>query len=295
MRGLMILAVLAGLTAPGCSVGNGKPDDGGGGGEGGARPGKADDGGADGPPSGGGSAPLAQTLPGVVFWLEARSGIGTGAGLPVVLWRDQSGHDNHAVQADATVAPILEADAVGGLPAVRFESISWLTMADTASLRLGFEDFALLAVQRCLEKGADNVLIYRKSVPDPPWTGAQLFLNTEGGTYAYLGYPVAVASTSDNCSGRSGLIGLRRAGDTLQIRGNGALLTSASGAGALNLDAPGEDAYLGAHGQTRGVFQFDGYLAALVLVKGPLSDETLGSVERHLMDQYAIVPGESSP
>ena len=48
------------------------------------------------------------------------------------------------------MAPTLDLDVVESLPAVRFQSVSWLTLADSASLRLGFDDFALLAVERCL-------------------------------------------------------------------------------------------------------------------------------------------------
>jgi hypothetical protein len=233
---------------------------------------------------------MARSLPGVVVWLEARLGISTGAGQPVVLWRDQSGHDNHAIQPDVRVAPTLDLDAVGSLPAVRFESISWLTLADDVSLRLGFDDFTLLAVEECFHKSDDIVVIFRKSEPDLPFTGAQLYVTSEGGTYAFLNSSHSIVSLQDDCPGPAVLIGMRRAGNILESRTNGVAVGTATGVADIDLDAVGQDGYLGAHGQARGQFQFEGHLAALVLIKGAFPDDALASLEQFLMGQYAISP-----
>jgi hypothetical protein len=297
MRRLVAIVALLGASsvmAPGCSGGNGKGRDGGGDASQ-ATDADLGDGPTDAfvPPDE--SVSLARSLPGVVLWLEARLGISTSAGQPVMLWRDQSGHDNHATQSDARAAPILDLDDVGGLPAVKFQLASWLTLADSLSLRLGLEDFALMAVERCFHKSDDIVVIFRKSQPDLPYTGAQLYVAIEGGTYAFLDTSHSIVSLKDDCPGPPVLIGMRRVGNVLESRTNGVVVGTVSGVAAIDLDAAGEDAYLGAHGQVRGQFQFEGHLTALVLVKGTFSDEALASLERYLMDHYVTPGGGASP
>ena len=61
----------------------------------------------------------------------------------------------------------------------------------------------------------------------------------------------------------------------------------------LNLDAPGANAYFGAHGLNPGPpldFPFSGYIGAIVAVHGPISAADLAQLESYLMDKYGATP-----
>jgi hypothetical protein len=65
---------------------------------------------------------VAPITSGLQVWLRADAGVTTSAGGLVSAWADQSGNGNSATQADTTVAPVLEANVINGLPALSFGS-----------------------------------------------------------------------------------------------------------------------------------------------------------------------------
>ena len=60
-------------------------------------------------------------LPDCGLWLDAAKGVTTNASACVSAWADQSGQGHHAGQGDSRYQPRLVANAVNGLPGVRFE------------------------------------------------------------------------------------------------------------------------------------------------------------------------------
>ena len=62
------------------------------------------------------------SLPGCGLWLHAGAGLTTNGLGAVERWADQSGNGHDATQATSGAQPVWVADAVNGLPAVRFEA-----------------------------------------------------------------------------------------------------------------------------------------------------------------------------
>ncbi|MDD4018016.1 MAG: hypothetical protein PHV28_08725 [Kiritimatiellae bacterium] len=69
-----------------------------------------------------GSLFVPTSLPGCGLWLHAGAGLTTNGSGSVSVWADQSGHGHDATQATSGAQPTWVADAVNGLPAVRFEA-----------------------------------------------------------------------------------------------------------------------------------------------------------------------------
>ncbi len=62
-------------------------------------------------------------LPNCGLWLHAGAGVATNGSGYVSTWADQSGNGRNATQGNAAMQPVWMANAVNGLPAVRFEAI----------------------------------------------------------------------------------------------------------------------------------------------------------------------------
>ena len=62
-------------------------------------------------------------IPGLTLWVRADAGVTGDAAGRVSKWADQSGNGNDFAQTNATLQPILSANAAGALPAVRFDGM----------------------------------------------------------------------------------------------------------------------------------------------------------------------------
>ncbi|MCL1921485.1 MAG: CotH kinase family protein [Kiritimatiellaeota bacterium] len=91
-----------------------------------------------------------QEVPGLVLWLRAE-GMPLNHNDPVAAWSDLSGCGNHATQASSGARPVFVANAVNGLPAVRFtrSSSQQLLLPHTAFNGMeSLRDFSLFIVCR---------------------------------------------------------------------------------------------------------------------------------------------------
>jgi hypothetical protein len=232
----------------------------------------------------------------LVLWLEADRGIdafadGGVSGERVSAWRDQSGWANHAYQAELEAAPRLERGAINGLPGLRFSTPSWVTIPDAASMRWGVGDFTLVVVERNLPCGLcqDRQLIFKKHEVDHPWTGVQLFLQQTGEFLGYITPGQDLYSKAVFADGRPHLVVFRRLGGiSVEVRVDGAFMRLVN-VEPVNISATDEDAVIGAHGVGRSLFQFEGDIAAVVAVKGPLAPADFTQLEAYLLTKYGIL------
>jgi len=232
-------------------------------------------------------------LENLVLWLEADRGISTGSGDSIALWLDGSGQNNNAVEPDATAAPTLIGNAINGLPAVRFQVPSWMIIADTRSMRWGENDFVLLVVARSLPTCISCMYrqaLFHKNDLLAPFVGPQLYLNSDGSLYGYLSNVQQVASYPSGYNDGTHLLGLRRTSTGVEIRADGASVGIQPAADVVNVDGLGQNAYIGAHGLGGSQFQFEGDIAAMLAVTGPLADSDLASLEDYLLTKYGIAP-----
>jgi hypothetical protein len=74
---------------------------------------------------------------GLQLWLDAGTGTSTGTGDALVQWADQSGNANNAAQLIESMAPILVAGALNGLPVARFDGVDdFMDVADSDGLSI---------------------------------------------------------------------------------------------------------------------------------------------------------------
>jgi hypothetical protein len=236
-------------------------------------------------------------VPGLVVWLDAAKGAGVVPGSPVSLWPDQSPAHNDASQSTSTEQPILEASAIGGLPAVRFDgNTTFLSIADSNSIEWGTGDFAVEVIARfSVTLGNVNQALFQKSTRDAPYDGPQLFVNaglpsTDTTAMAALSSQVYVVSSHDGFNDAPHLFGVRRFGTTLEVRADGTSEGETSAAPPIDVSAPGMPAIIGQNGYVPnpGSEALQGDIAEVVAVRGTVSDSDLRSLECHLMLKYGL-------
>jgi len=83
--------------------------------------------------------PQPPDLTGLIFWLRADEGVFPAQQSNVAQWMDMSGQDHHALQAFATLQPILLSNQINGLPAVSFDGTDdFMEFPEVNSIRTAF-------------------------------------------------------------------------------------------------------------------------------------------------------------
>jgi hypothetical protein len=271
----------------------------------GPRPEAGQPDGIDGPDGGDRPPPWTPAvIPNLVLWLESDRGIDAVLGAKISAWRDQSGLHNDAKQDTEMFAPKLAADPLSGMPRVEFTPKAWMMIKDDLSLRWGVLDFLVLVVYRstgpgrCLSPTCYLQQLYRKQEVDEPWVGPGLGLQPDGRIEVHLSHSAEnhwLASPAPGYdSGRIHLAGAQRRSSWPSLRIDGIDYPSGRPTAAVNLDAPGQNVYFGAHGINPAPpidFPFSGYISAIIAVADPISAADLAQLESYLMAKYGIAPG----
>jgi hypothetical protein len=235
-------------------------------------------------------------LPNLALWLDAETNVTTANG--VLSWADHSGRGHAATQALADFRPALVASALRGHPVIRFDGQNdSLGIADAPSLRWGTGDYTLEIVAsytNATNAGDGYGLMYSKQEAPYPYSGVSLWanypfpsLNTACAAQLQVGADVATAVTGLN-DGVARLYAARRVGTVLDVRLNGASSRSSSVA-SVNVNAPGQFAFIGGQQTGGGVIQaLKGDIAEIVAVGGTLSASDLAKLETYLMSKYGL-------
>jgi hypothetical protein len=261
------------------------------------------------PPADAGGRPP-ESFANLALWLDPTSGVATTTDR-LVSWRDRSRFAYLATPLHA--GPQLVRNAYQGRPAVRFgvtdaETVA-LRIPDTASLRWGLTDFALLVVLRyhnvpaVPESASGYALVFSKLDPDTrPFAGVGLFMNDpwpwfggtgdvrSGAVFQLMSRPEMMAR-SERDGYNDGLVHLvvaSRRADLLQLRIDGAESSQRTPA-LVDVSAPMQDVVIGAH-PNLAQQQLEGDLLELVALQGTVTDEDLATLARFLMDKYRLLP-----
>jgi hypothetical protein len=248
-------------------------------------------------------------VPGIVLWLDSRSGVNAGSAAPgsvVTRWLDTTPSHNDAIGGtvgDAASGPTYVSSAFGALPAIDLRPqtdaglASELNIPDDPSLRFGAGEFCVLMLysfryvnaapswSRFISRGLD----YTSST-----VGWGLFSYNAGVSFQYRGYPPTSSTlyfreASSNFAYDDGqphlIVGRVAKSDA------GSLLTmelsvdrhvlSVSQVQPINTDAVADGLRVG--NRIDPGYSLNGLVAEIVLVKGPLSDADLGTLENYLM------------
>jgi hypothetical protein len=236
----------------------------------------------------------------LAFWFDPSSLV-QAAG-KVVTWTDLSGNGNDATQSSSAYQPAYTGAAIHGLPSATFLGpIAFLRIADVASMRWGRNDLVVLVVFRATGQSATDCMLYQKTAP-PPYDGVDLYLNSDkpapsmfaGAQLSGQVYVVSSPPPTTFVDGSVHLLGIRRAGPTLDIRVDGVLSSSMTNSTVAGVDvsAIGDDAIIGQNGfgtPPQSEFQqFHGDIAEEIGVNGSLSQTEIANLEQYLMTRYAI-------
>jgi hypothetical protein len=212
---------------------------------------------------------------------------------------------------NADFPPRVGIDPVG--PIADFDDTRMVLATEAGSaLRLGIEDFTILALARC-DVEAQQAAVFQKRSIDRPRTGVVMFCNHDGGDLLIgtsrasnrvflqiiddMYVPIAVngmiASQRTDLPGKLHLLAARRVeGHRLQLRVDGALEGEIEIPPSVDLkdELP---LFVGAFASNPPTFRtnFHGGLAAVVMIRGPLYDSELEALEGFLIR----TAGEGAP
>jgi hypothetical protein len=261
---------------------------------------------------------LPSDVDGVAFWLSAEACL-AGTNQRVGTCIDQSGNDNDAAQSDPELQPGYLPQAANGHAAIAFDgagapedpyALSNLIVPDSPSLHFGTEDFAVLVVARWHnDPQADYVVnnglatvhyagyggLLEKTDYFFPYRGLALFANYPSGNLMVpgvrrlalqleIGASVLFSYQNKLNDDVWRLHSARRVGgDKIGVRSNGGM-EAWTQVDVVDVSAAPRPLRFG--GQVGSPFR--GELAEVVIVKGPLPEETLRGLEQGLMLKYDL-------
>jgi hypothetical protein len=238
-------------------------------------------------------------LQGLVLWLDAAKGVTKNNNNQVSKWADQSGNSNDAAQGSSTLQPVYNASVINGLPALHFTTSntgSQLTITDSQTLQWGTGDWLVEVVARFdntpstqstgwasfyVKPGMNAGVVLTGNAIDP----TNMMNPISAGVTGAIGpndYVPAKASYNDNTA-RS--YAFRRVGQSLEIRVNGAQVTSKNQSSNIDVSASGINVAIGQY-MNGGIM--DGDIAEMVGVKGSISNSDLAIVEAYLKSKYNL-------
>jgi hypothetical protein len=239
----------------------------------------------------------------LAFWFDPGSLVSLSG--PVTKWSDRSNNANDAVQSVTAYEPAYTQSGIAGLPSATFTGpITFLAIADVASMQWATSDFFILAVVRAnADTTSAEAMVYQKTGPFP-YDGASLYLNADkpngfttlvaaqvsGGAGAYV---VSLSPPTTYVDSSVHVLGARRSANTLEIRVDGRVSNSLTNAaiGTTNVSSVGWAAIIGQNGYGTPSAEFQqvhGDVAEMIGVRGALDLQTVANLEQYLKSRYGV-------
>ena len=238
---------------------------------------------------------------GLLLWAD-RTSMGR-PGFPLETWLDRSVGAHHLMSLNPDSPPRVGIDPSGPIADIDDTRMVLATEAGP-SLRLGIDDFTILARVRC-DVEAQLAPVFQKRSIERPRTGILMFCNHDGAG-VLVGPPTApnraflqiiddkylpiaasgmIASQRTDLPGKLHLLAARRVeGHRLQLRVDGALEGEIEIPPSVDLkdELP---LFVGAFASNPPTFRttFRGAIAAIVMIRGPLTDSELEALEGFLI------------
>jgi hypothetical protein len=225
-----------------------------------------------------------ETLPGLVFWVDATRGVNTPANNEVLGWQDQSPSRN-----DLTLSNYYPTGYVpngpGGHAVIRFGMVTWMSTAEggTSSFGFGTGDLLVEEVWASSNQLLDQPALFA--------TQEQYKVTSSGGSNMLL-QPSGLNVEIDGLSGDP-LVSSALVGDT-NLHLVGVRRAAAAGLSRVELRVDGRldqvATAVPSDLQSRAVAGMGGgtSIAEVIVVKGPISDQNLVALEAYLMSKYGL-------
>jgi len=234
--------------------------------------------------------PFAPTdLAGLVLWLDPASGV-TAAGGKVSAWTDRSRSALTVSQTVAANQPTM--GSVGSRPVVAFTNTNWLECASaTVGTKLDFAVGDVLA-EAVVSLDSANVslagMFYKTNFTPSPFDGLQIYANLggEGKPGAGLdGVTLSLVSPSGNTAdGKLHMIGLRRVGNRISLRFDGAEVANST----VTARAVDNTANLYVGGRPDLTHSAAHKIAEILVFKGAVADADLTKVEAFVKQKNGL-------
>jgi len=227
---------------------------------------------------------------GLMLWLKADEGL-TVKGSSVSAWADQSGNGTDAKQDSAAKQPVLEENAINGLPAVNFDGLDD-DLAFTLPVN-GLENLTIFVVSAATQAGVDPAWHYAnrativwKEIGD--WGTVHVTTLQEGvyirfGTGQTQPLPVGIkydAPIGDNFTIATGVMEGKR--DRLYVKGE--LVYDEEKRAQTPVGNTGDIGYLGRGHEGN----WPGKIAEVLVYTRTLPDNERELVEQYLSSKYSI-------
>jgi hypothetical protein len=237
------------------------------------------------------STPAGIYPPTVSLWLKADSGVTTDSG-GVNQWNDLSGNGNNLSQSfGPPYEPELIANAVNGLPAVRFNAANETFMSASSSPTLAITgDITILAVANFATlAGNTNGMIVSKTAANNIPAPYDYYVRP-GQVQFYRGNGTVdglINSTGVPSVGTPHLLDVVMQGKTVSHRLDG----NPNGGGNLSTTIAdnGNSLYIGT--REDGTSRLSGDLAELIIINSAISTNDLASLENYLGTKYQLSLG----
>lgn len=251
-----------------------------------------------------------KSLPGLVLWLEAQTGVDLGTAATAAKWSDQSGKGNDAVQQVGQCGkPDRNANMLNGHVGLGFHETECLQIADNATLQFGTGDFYIGAVARnyantatstdvgTVFKYQDGSYVRRRfgevysKIPTSFGPGPAIVFNdwTDRSRKIVGTLDITEMVKTPNVYGEPGhLIGFRRKGGVLELRIDNNVKSTMSDAGApIDVSNAGTPIAIGGRPS---LTELVGSIWEIVAIKGAVSDTDLAAFEAYAIAKYKL-PG----
>lgn len=241
---------------------------------------------------------------GLLLWLD-RTTLGA-PGTRLERWRDRSPNQTDVVAVNADSPPRVQLDEVGPIAEIDEERMV-LATERALERRLGFEDFVVYVLARCDARTGIGSLFYKSNATRPA-RDMNLYCNHDGagvlqGLEPVPNRAIARIRNDDLVGGFAGiavstetyppdtlhLYGARRVGKTrFQLRVDGKVQSEVPIPDTMNLD-DNRPISVGSLRDDRPspTTSFDGGIAAVVVVSGPLTDQEVADLEAFLLKTTA--------
>jgi hypothetical protein len=249
-----------------------------------------------------------KSLPGLVLWLESGTGVDFG-GAAQAKWADQSGKANDATQPAACAKPDRNANVLNGHQGLGFHEVECLEIPDAVTLQWGTGDFYVAAVARNFANTATSTdegttftyqdgsykrkrfgEVYSK-IPSLFGPGPTIVFNdwTDRTRKIVGSLDVSqMVKTPNIYAEPAHIIALRRKGEVLELRIDGAVTSQMTDAGApLDISTVGTPVAIGGRA---GLTNFVGSIWEIVAIKGASADADLAKLEAYAIAKYKL-PG----